>query len=173
MPRGYDALRDVLASKYPPIQLKPDIRNLLNNDPIPQSPLQRLLCDPHSPVLDRTPPVPSFSTSSPTTRSVNSPPPSLPSTPHMPPVAIPYKPITRRSPATTVLVPLTPTELESFKAPRHALRVRAKRPDPALENPHFFPSSVDSAARKRKGEEMEEERAAKRSRLVVEHCAFS
>ncbi|KAF8491945.1 mRNA capping enzyme-domain-containing protein [Gautieria morchelliformis] len=92
-----------------------------------------------------------------------------------PPVAIPYNPINRRTPPTSVLIPLTPAELESFKAPRHALRLRAKRPDPALENPNFFPSSLypsKPVSGKRKRGEEEEETATKRSRdsgLVVEH----
>jgi hypothetical protein len=135
MPRGYDALRDVLASANSPTQLKPHIRNLLNDDPAP--------------------------------------PPRFPSSPSMSPVAapIPYSPITRRTPPTSVLLPLTPEELESFKTPRHALRIRARRPDPALDNPNFFPPAIK---RKRDSDDDDKpDNPAKRSRdvgLVVNHC---
>jgi mRNA (guanine-N7-)-methyltransferase len=173
MPRGYDALRDVLASANSPTQLKPHIRNLLNNDPGPPSshlPPYKLTRDSLSPSTPLPP--------TPTDNSASASAPS-PSSPHMPPpVAIPYNPINRRTPPTTVLIPLTPAELELFKLPRHALRLRAKRPDPALENPNFFPSSLypSKPTSKRKREEEEEERHAKRSRdsgLVVEHCEFT
>ncbi|KAF8580667.1 guanine-N(7)-methyltransferase [Ramaria rubella] len=143
MPRGarYDPLRDVLA--HSPTQLKPHITNLLNNDPLPQEsrlPPHRLPPHALSPVAQPAPMLP-----------------------------VPYNPTTRRTPPTSVLVPLTPAELESFKAPRHALRARAGRPDPALQNPNFFPPPLRD---KRKREDDEEERAAKRTRdsgLVVEH----
>lgn len=157
MPRGYDALRDVLASANSPTQLKPHIRNLLNNDPGPHP----SLLPPH----DSLSPV--------EIPHSDSPGPS-PSSPQMPPIAIPYNPVTRRTPPTSVLIPLTPAELESFKTPRHALRIRAQRPDPALENPNFFPSALYPNL-KRKRESDGEDKAAKRSRdsgLVVNHCEF-
>ncbi|KIJ32457.1 hypothetical protein M422DRAFT_213808, partial [Sphaerobolus stellatus SS14] len=129
MPRGYDALRDVLASgKAPnsPTLLRPHIQNILN-DPIPGPPPQPTM-----------------------------------------PKPVPYNP-TRISEPKSVLIPLTPEELESFKIPRHALRMRLNRVDPSLENPNFFPPNMRD---KRKRDESDQPRGVKRSRdsgLVAQH----
>lgn len=172
MPRGYDALRDVLANS--PTHFKPHITNLLN-DPRPHRASL-------SPVLHSAPLTPALTHSSrPGSSDSASSPPMLPVEPS--PTVLPYNPIKRRTPPTSVLIPLTPAELESFKIPRHALRVRAQRPDPALENPNFFPASLrhpDTAPQrkansKRKREDDDDEKALKRSRdsgLVVEHCEY-
>ncbi|GJJ15084.1 hypothetical protein Clacol_009359 [Clathrus columnatus] len=142
MPRGYDALRDVLASNsnspISPTLTRPHISNILN--------------DPISPT--------SMSSS-----SIASQPPAPP-----PPQSIPYNPTKRFTPPASVLIPLTLEEFESFKIPRNALRVLAQRPDPALENPNFFPPNIANAKRKR--EDDDESGSQKRSRdsgLVVHH----
>lgn len=145
MPRGYDALRDVLASSSnPPISptlTRPHIANILND------------------------PISSTSMSSSVASKPSQPPPPLP------PKSIQYNPTKRLTPPTSILDPLTPEELESFKVPRHALRVLAEKPDPSLENPTFFPRNLAGAKRKR--EVNESNSPHKRSRdsgLVAEHC---